>query len=210
MLCSQDEQNRGPKARENIMELETPTLDYALAATAELVLAAQAGDHEAFGALVNRFERMVQAICWQRLHNHAEAQEAAQEVFIKAYEKLDQLEEPAAFPGWLRSIAVRQSINRSTRRAPALALEPHTLEGFDGEHEAPLSSLLRRERVDQLREGLGRLATLDRSTLVAFYLNGQSLLEMSDEFAAPVGTIKRRLHVARKRLAKELECLQAV
>jgi RNA polymerase sigma-70 factor (ECF subfamily) len=46
--------------------------------------------------------------------------------------------------------------------------------------------------------------------LVAFYLHGQSLVEMSDEFEAPVGTIKRRLHVARKRLAKELECLQAV
>jgi RNA polymerase sigma-70 factor (ECF subfamily) len=46
--------------------------------------------------------------------------------------------------------------------------------------------------------------------LVAFYLRGQSLVEMSDEFAAPVGTIKRRLHMARKRLARELECLQAV
>jgi len=192
------------------MELETPIFDLDLASTAELVLAAQAGDNDAFGALVNRFERMVQAVCWQRLRNHAEAQEAAQEVFIKAFEKLDQLEEPAAFPGWLRSIAVRQSINRSTRRSPALAMEPHTLEGFDGENEAPLSSLLARERVSQLHEGLDRLATLDRSTLVAFYLNGQSLLEMSDEFAAPVGTIKRRLHVARKRLAKELECLQAV
>ena len=54
------------------------------------------------------------------------------------------------------------------------------------------------------------MATLDRSTLVAFYIQGQSLVEMSDEFSAPVGTIKRRLHVARKRLAKELECLQAV
>ncbi len=53
------------------------------------------------------------------------------------------------------------------------------------------------------------MASLDRSTLVAFYLNGRSLLEMSDDFAAPVGTIKRRLHVARKRLAKELECLQS-
>ena len=192
------------------MALETPVFDLDLASTAELVLAAQAGDNDAFGALVNRFERMVQTVCWQRLRNHAEAQEAAQEVFIKAFEKLDQLEEPAAFPGWLRSIAVRQSINRSTRRSPALAMEPHTLEGFDGENEAPLSSLLARERVAQLHEGLDRLATLDRSTLVAFYLNGQSLLEMSDEFAAPVGTIKRRLHVARKRLAKELECLQAV
>ena len=39
-------------------------------------------------------------------------------------------------------------------------------------------------------------------------MQGQSLLEMSDEFSAPVGTIKRRLHVARKRLAKELDCLQ--
>lgn len=192
------------------MELETQTLDLELAETETLVRAAQAGDNEAFGVLVNRFERMVHAVCWQRLRNHAEAQEAAQDVFIKAFEKLDQLEEPAAFPGWLRSIAVRQSINRSTRRSPALAVEPHSLEGFDGQHEAPLSSLLARERVDQLHEGLDRLATLDRSTLVAFYLHGQSLIEMSDEFAAPVGTIKRRLHVARKRLAKELECLQAV
>ena len=192
------------------MELEAQIFDLELATTAELVTAAQDGDNDAFGALVSRFERMVQAVAWQRLRNHAEAQEAAQEVFIKALQKLAQLNEPAAFPGWLRSIAVRQSINRSTRRRPALSVEPHALESFDGEVEAPLSSLLARERVDQLHEGLDRLATLDRSTLVAFYLHGQSLIEMSDEFEAPVGTIKRRLHVARKRLAKELECLQAV
>jgi RNA polymerase sigma-70 factor, ECF subfamily len=192
------------------MELETPIFDLETASTAELVVAAQDGDNDSFGALVSRFERMVLAVCWQRLRNHAEAQEAAQEVFIKALEKIGQLQTPAAFPGWLRSIAVRQSINRSTRRPPAIAVEPHALEGFDGEAEAPLSSLLKRERISQLHEGLDRLATLDRSTLVAFYLHGQSLIEMSDEFEAPVGTIKRRLHVARKRLAKELECLQAV
>ena len=192
------------------MELETPIFDLELASTAELVVAAQDGDNDSFGALVRRFERMVLAVCWQRLRNHAEAQEAAQEVFIKALQKIGQLQTPAAFPGWLRSIAVRQSINRSTHRPPAIAVEPHALEGFDGEAEAPLSSLLKRERIAQLHEGLDRLATLDRSTLVAFYLHGQSLIEMSDEFEAPVGTIKRRLHVARKRLAKELECLQAV
>jgi RNA polymerase sigma-70 factor, ECF subfamily len=192
------------------MELEAPIFDLELASTAELVTAARDGDNDAFGALVSRFERMVHSVCWQRLRNHAEAQEAAQEVFIKAFEKLEQLDEPAAFPGWLRSIAVRQSINRSTRRPPALSVEPHALEGFDGAAQAPLSSLLDRERVAQLHEGLDRLTMLDRSTLVAFYLDGQSLIEMSDEFEAPVGTIKRRLHVARKRLAKELECLQAV
>jgi RNA polymerase sigma-70 factor (ECF subfamily) len=189
---------------------ETEEFEPAPATTAELVTLAQDGDNEAFGALVNRFERMVEAVCWQRLRNHAEAQEAAQEVFIKALQKLSQLNEPAAFPGWLRSIAVRQSINRSTRRPAAASVEPQTLDSFGGRSEAPLSFLLARERSDQLHAGLGRLASLDRSTLVAFYLRGQTLLEMSDEFDAPVGTIKRRLHVARKRLAKELECLQAV
>jgi RNA polymerase sigma-70 factor, ECF subfamily len=192
------------------MELATEILDLEFATTAELVVAAQEGDNDAFGELVNRFERMVQAVCWQRLRNHAEAQEAAQEVFIKALQKLGQLKEPAAFAGWLKAIAVRQSINRSVRRPATLTVEPHALEGADGRDEAPLANLLAHERVDQLHEGLGRLASLDRSTLVAFYLEGQSLIEMSDEFSAPIGTIKRRLHVARKRLAKELECMQAV
>jgi RNA polymerase sigma-70 factor (ECF subfamily) len=195
---------------ERTMEFATDILDLTTATTEELVIAAQGGDSDAFGELVSRFERMVQAVCWQRLRNHAEAQEAAQEVFIKAMQKLGQLNEPAAFAGWLRSIAVRQAINRSVRRPPAVTVEPHALEGVGGVAEGPLGSLLARERVDQLHEGLDRLATLDRSTLVAFYIEGQSLLEMSDEFSAPVGTIKRRLHVARKRLAKELECLQAV
>ena len=48
---------------------------------------------------------------------------------------------------------------------------------------------------------------MDRDTLVSFYLDGHTLAEMSEEFDSPVGTIKRRLHVARKRLAKELKAL---
>jgi RNA polymerase sigma-70 factor (ECF subfamily) len=56
----------------------------------------------------------------------------------------------------------------------------------------------------QVRSGLDQLSELDRTTLMAFYFDGQSLLEMSDQFRTPVGTIKRRLHVARKRLARQL------
>jgi RNA polymerase sigma-70 factor, ECF subfamily len=48
---------------------------------------------------------------------------------------------------------------------------------------------------------------MDRETLVAFYVKGRSRVEMSDQFDSPVGTIKRRLHVARKRLAKELSAI---
>ncbi len=192
------------------MSTTFPFTEYLEASNEELVRAAQLGENEAFGELASRFERMVYVVCMQRLRDHAEAQEVVQDVLIKAFEKLHQLQEPAAFPGWLRSIAVRQSINRSTRRPPSIAVEPHTIDRADTRHEAPFESLVTDERRDQLHEGLRRLASMDRSTLVAFYLDGQSLIEMSDEFSAPVGTIKRRLHVARKRLAKELECLQAV
>jgi RNA polymerase sigma-70 factor (ECF subfamily) len=172
---------------------------------AELVLAAQDGDRQAFGKLVERYERSVYATALRRLNNHAEAQELTQEVFVQALRKLGQLREPAAFGGWLRSITTRMAINRATRGGAMLATEPELLEANCIETETPLSRALARERDRQVRAGLGRLGALDRATLEAFYVKGQSLIEMSDEFESPVGTIKRRLHVARKRLAKELE-----
>ena len=54
------------------------------------------------------------------------------------------------------------------------------------------------------------MGSLDRRTLVAFYVEGQSLVQMSEAFSSPIGTIKRRLHVARKRLAAELTDMAAV
>lgn len=173
----------------------------------ELVLSAQAGDRLAFGELFQRFERHVFAIAYRRLGDYGEAQELTQDVFIQAIRKIGQLRAPEAFGGWLRSIVHRMAINRIARREPDLPTEPETLAAFCVETETPLASALADERDRQLRAGLERLGELDRRTLEAFYVRGQSLVEMSDEFDAPVGTIKRRLHVARKRLAKEVELL---
>jgi RNA polymerase sigma-70 factor (ECF subfamily) len=175
-----------------------------------LVEAAQAGDRDAFGELARRFEPMVYAIAYRRLNNHAEAQELSQEVLVKAMQKIEQLKVPAAFGGWLRSITVRLAINRQVRRAPSIATEPQMLEATCVETRTPLDAVLASERAAQVRGGLARLGDLDRSTLEAFYVRGQSLAEMSASFAAPIGTIKRRLHVARKRLARQLETASAV
>lgn len=171
---------------------------------ASLVLAAQAGDRMAFGELVARFEQSVFATALRRLGNYAEAQELAQEVFVKAMEKLYQLQTPEAFGGWLRSITVRMAINRRMRNKPDTFAEQATLEANCVEHQTPLDAALTSERERQVRAGLRRLRRLDRETLTAFYFRGQTLIEMSAEFDSPVGTIKRRLHVARKRLAEAL------
>jgi RNA polymerase sigma-70 factor (ECF subfamily) len=175
------------------------------ATVAQLVRAAQAGNREAFGELVVRFEHAVFATALRRLRNYSEAQELCQDVFIQAFEKLDQLRVPDCFAGWLRSIAKRMTINRAVRRPPVVTTEPETLAGRCVERRTPLTDALRAERQGQVRAGLSRLRDLDRQTLEAFYVRGRSLIEMSNEFGAPVGTIKRRLHVARKRLAKQFE-----
>jgi RNA polymerase sigma-70 factor, ECF subfamily len=175
-----------------------------------LVLAAQEGDREAFGELARRYERAVYATALRRLGNHAEAQEVCQEVLVRAMQKIGQLREPEAFGSWLQSVTSRMAINRAVRKRHAISTEPETLAATCVEHETPLTAVLARERQSQVRAGLRRLGDLDRDTLVAFYVKGQSLVEMSEGFRSPVGTIKRRLHVARKRLAKELEELVAV
>jgi len=172
---------------------------------AELVAASQDGDRDAFGQLVIRYQAAVAAIARRRLHNEAEAQELAQEVFVQALRKIAQLRDPECFGGWLRSITTRMAINRAQRASADVATSPDTLEATCVERETPLDRALAAERAGQVRDGLSRLGELDRETLMAFYMEGQSLAEMSDVFQSPVGTIKRRLHVARKRLAVELQ-----
>jgi RNA polymerase sigma-70 factor (ECF subfamily) len=192
------------------IEPELEEFAYENADLESLVEWAQAGDRAAFGELASRFQGMVYAIALRRLGNHSEAQELCQEVLVKAMQKIEQLKVPAAFGGWLRSITVRMAINRRVRRAPLIAIEPQTLEATCTELTTPLDVALANERAAEVRGGLARLGELDRHTLEAFYFRGQSLAEMSRSFAAPVGTIKRRLHVARKRLARQLETAAAV
>ena len=176
----------------------------------DLVIQAQSGDRNAQEQLYCRFQQHVLSMAYKRLGNWDEAQELSQDVFIQAFRRLSQLQVPEAFGGWLRQIVHRMAINRITRRPKPMSVDHEILEATVTCHSDPLDAVLCGEQKMQVHQGLNRLGDLDRKTLVAFYLDGQSLNQMSDSFAAPIGTIKRRLHVARKRLAKECEMLQAV
>ena len=176
----------------------------------DLVSQAQAGDRAAMDQIYCRFQQHVLSLAYKKLGNWDEAQELSQDVFIQAFRRLDQLQVPEAFGGWLRQIVHRMAINRATRRPTPTSVDHEILEATVTCDSDPLEAVLTREQKMQVHQGLNRLGDLDRQTLVAFYLDGQSLNQMSDAFAAPIGTIKRRLHVARKRLAKECELMQAV
>jgi RNA polymerase sigma-70 factor (ECF subfamily) len=89
----------------------------------EVVERARAGDRQAFGLLIERFQATVYAIALSRLRNPAEAQELVQEVFLHAMRKLVQLREVSCFAGWLRQITIRMALNRLTRRGPFQGVE---------------------------------------------------------------------------------------
>jgi RNA polymerase sigma-70 factor (ECF subfamily) len=170
-----------------------------------LVVRARAGDRAAYGALIERFRPTVYAVALARLRNAAEAEELTQEVFLHGMKKLGQLRDPNCFAGWLRQITVRMAINRVTRRGPFQGVDSEVLEQAQAAGNGPLDEMVRAEQRAKLRQGLDRLKPVDRATLEAFYLRGRSLKQMSREFETPVGTIKRRLHVARNRLRRHLE-----
>ena len=170
-----------------------------------LITRAQAGDRQAFGELVQRFHPAVYAVALARLRDPNEATELAQEVFIHAMQKIAQLRDPHCFIGWLRQITVRMAINRVTRKAPVQGVEPEVLQNAPDSEGGPLDEIIKSENRTAVWNGLDRLKPLDRDTLVAFYIKGRSLKQMSREFETPVGTIKRRLHVARNRLKCALE-----
>ena len=165
-----------------------------------VVRRAQRGDREAFGELVEQFQPTVYAIALRRLGNPSDALELTQEVFLHVLRRIDQLREPERFAGWLRQVAVRMAINRATRRVAPPSVETGVLEGAYERGDEPLDQLISRERAERLWEALGRLKSLDREALDAFYIRGHSLIEIAEMLDVPLGTVKRRLHTARKRL----------
>ena len=169
-----------------------------------LVDRAKLGDRAAYGELVTRFQTSVYAMALARVRDPLEAQELAQEVFIHAMRKLPQLRDARCFAGWLRKITARMAINRLTRKGPLFGAAPDVLDAIPGAGKTPADELELSEAKAGLHAGLDRLKDDDRATLEAFYLRGRSLKQMAREFEAPVGTIKRRLFVARQRLKEAM------
>ena len=100
----------------------------------DLVRAAQAGDRDAFGLLFERYRGAIVAQAMRRVKTADEAEELAQDVFVQAMQKLDQLRVPEAFGGWLRRIEHRMAINR-------IIVEQPLLEAFTGKFVARVKAL---------------------------------------------------------------------
>ena len=121
-----------------------------------LVLRAQSGDRDAFSDLVVLFQSRIYSLVMLRLRNTAEADEVVQEVFLRAFCKLSQLQGAERFSGWLCRIAVRLSINRVVRRPHETSREPHSFDGVQKAEDAPFFAMIRQENCTRLVDDCGK------------------------------------------------------
>jgi RNA polymerase sigma-70 factor (ECF subfamily) len=156
----------------------------------EAVEACQGGEREAFDRLVERYQRDVYRLCYRYVNNHEDANDMAQEVFIKAYRALGRFRGDSSFSTWLYRIAVNTCLNfRASRRPPGEELP----EGLADASEDVGQQLEREERARRVREAVRRLPEKQRATLILKIYNDLTHQEVAVILGSTVGTVKANL-----------------
>ena len=163
----------------------------AQATEAALIIAAQARDQAAFGELVKRRQGWARALLRRMCQSHAEADDLAQEAFIKAWDRLRDLETPAAFPGWFRRIAVTTFL-MAKRRQKAVFEEITDASPLASEESTPEAAA--GAKLD-LERALARLSDAERLCVTLNHGEGLSHSEIVEITGLPLGTVKS--HVLR-------------
>jgi len=167
-----------------------------MASTEELLEAVRAGQPAAFAELVCRYERAAIITAHSLVGDFHLAQDAAQEAFVIAYQRLDQLRGAASFGPWLLRIVRRRAVRLGQRRKAA----PMSAEGVDRAEAVPDWI----EPYEEVVHHLARLPEHERIIVVMRHVDGRSIREIAEATGRPVGTITKQLSRAMERLRKWL------
>ena len=165
----------------------------------KLIQAVFAGEKAAYEKLYDRYAPLVRAICYDTTRNLADAQDLAQDVFMRAYEKLDHLRNPDSFGNWLVGIARLRC--REWRRQRSQSRAKHV--GLS-EAESVISDPSNDDRIEQLLKMITALPDKERLALHTFYLQGKSADNARRIMGLSRSGFYRVLDRARKRLEQLL------
>ncbi len=168
------------------------------------------GNDEAFSQLVETYQTPVFNLCYRMLGDPAEAEDAAQESFWRAYQSLQKYDPQRSFATWLLSIAAHYCIDQLRKRR--MALVPMDLlpeEAAPDPTPGPESVSGRREEQRRLRRLLDKLDPPDRSAVVMRYWYDFSDAEIGEALGLTVSAVKSRLHRARRELAVQYQAVMA-
>ena len=166
-----------------------------------LVRRARMGDLEAFDRLVERYQDAVCGVAFGIVGSFDDAQDVAQEAFLQAWRDLHDLADPTRFPAWLYRIVANRSRDHLRRRHDET--HPDTLD-LPSPTPDPADEVACAELRASVLQAIRGLSEPLRVTTALFYIDGYSLAEVAQFLETPEGTVKRRLHDARKRLREAM------
>jgi RNA polymerase sigma-70 factor (ECF subfamily) len=174
---------------------------------AELVQACLAGRRDAFDTLVERHQRHVYQLCYRFASNHEDANDLAQDVFIRAYRGLKTFKGQASLGTWLYRIGVNVCLNKVSSKGRLEALDP-LIAVSDARtaslEESAADALLRGERATQVRAAIAKLPKKQRATLVLRVYHDLPHDQIAGILGSSVGAVKANFFHALNNLKKLL------
>lgn len=170
------------------------------------------GDHEAFAQLIDLYKSQVYNICLRMVRIPVEAEDLAQEAFIRAYTNIDKYDIDKKFSTWLYRIATNLSIDYLRKKKPGAYLDaemPGT-EGYtmysqlSSADPLPEEQVIQNEANDTLQNEINQLPPKYRAAIILKYMEDLSVKEMSEILEIPVPTVKTRIHRGREALRERL------
>lgn len=171
-----------------------------------LVMRAQSGEPDAFNALVSKYRRRVMKLSMRYIRNRADAEDAVQNTFLKAYWGLRHFRGDAAFYSWLHRIAINSAKTVQALRARDARVFTADARNYDETNEAavayqeldtPEDLALTHEICDAVNGAIEQLCDEQRTAIVLREFQGLSYAEVAAEMSCPIGTVRSRVSRAR-------------
>jgi RNA polymerase sigma-70 factor (ECF subfamily) len=164
---------------------------------------ARSGDTNAFAKLVEQYSVAVYNLCYRMLGDHFEAEDAAQETFMRAYKSLKTYDSKRQFSTWILAIAAHYCIDQlRKKRLKITHLEVNEYQEIADPEPNPETSLAETEQQQRVRALLNTLNDTDRAAVIMFYWYEFSYEEIAHALHLSISAVKSRLHRARTKLAQ--------
>ncbi|MCB9112679.1 MAG: sigma-70 family RNA polymerase sigma factor [Anaerolineales bacterium] len=167
----------------------------------DLLLRARRGETEAYGELVTRYQTGVFNVCYRILHNRSDAEDLAQETFIRAYDRLYTFDLEREFSPWIRRVAANLCLNYLEAQKPVAELDE---DRDEDKTQSPGEQVEVKERSEQIRTALASLPPHYRVVVELRHYQDLSYDEIANELEIPLSDVKSHLFRARKLLAEKL------
>lgn len=178
---------------------------------ADLIARAAEGDRKAFVTLVERHRGLVYRVAFQYAGNHHDADDIAQEVFIKVHRSLSGFRRDAQFTSWLYRVAMNTCIDHGRRRTPALSLdggEEDRAVDIPATDPGPEQRVYAGELRQAVEAAVDKLPPQQRLVFTMRHFEGMKLIDIAEALGIAEGTVKRQLHSAVHRLRRALRSVR--